>query len=180
MNFPRALKTFWDSVRTIFKELKLKCWAEWFRLIVNCYKVVWKLKFYIVQQSTLVWLWFNMIMIMIITIIAIITIIMIINDDEDRDDKDGQFTGEFTWRSVHYSSRPVSRQHMLCTSRNGNHKLFFKSKFQNYFCYFASDDGRKDIRQNDVFKKNLPKTFFGPFGGLFESPCFSLKLYMLH
>ena len=45
---------------------------------------------------------------------------------------------------------------------------FLKSKFQNYFCYFASDEGRKDIRQNDVLKKNLkilPKTFFGPFGG---------------
>ena len=26
----------------------------------------------------------------------------------------GEFTGEFTWRPGHYSSRPVSRQQMLC------------------------------------------------------------------
>ena len=41
-------------------------------------------------------------------------------------------------------------------------QTFLKSKFQNYFCHFASDEGRKDIRQNDVLKEILlilPKTF---------------------
>ena len=49
-----------------------------------------------------------------------------------------------------------------CAHQEMEIKNFFKSKFQNYFCFFASDEGRKDIRQNDVLKEILlilPKTF---------------------
>ena len=41
--------------------------------------------------------------------------------------------------------------------------FILKSKLQNYFCYFASDEGRKDIRQNGVFEK---KIFRKPFSDL--------------